>query len=889
MLKKPFGSGYFGEWIEDEFGLPAYRYTCDQINDPKAITPLNEKLRSNIEHLHQVGNDRLVGVASNFGYVQVRQDEGCPKFLNDYDPEQNQFAGGFGYLVDGENLLSTFYSGNGDSFDRIFGIGYFRKIVKGYNLSVDQVIFAPYGDDPLLISQITISNNTEQSKNLRWIEYWGCKMFQFSALAYYAAFGKKDLSLMNKKRREFSSKFSHEFSLIDDSGLFEAKYFQGRKDVNEKEAPKPVFESKKSPKTFLISLNGPIKGFSTNGFEFFGKGGVKFPDGVKGTLPSNLDTVDDKSAMIVEQRVHLKPKESRTLYFAYGYLPKGIYLDQVLKDYKNEIYNQWDYSAESWKRNIVTLSIPEEDWVERETIWHNYYLRSAMTYDDYFNEHILSQGHVYQYIMGAQIAARDPLQHTLPFIFCEPKIVKEIIRYILKTTKEDGEIPYGVIGNGMIIPLPFFPSDLELWLLWVTSEYILATRDKEFLEEVIPTYPLYGKEANISTVLKMLILCFNHFTEITGTGKHGLQRLSTGDWNDGAVMGHVPEEKHEDVRTHGESILNTAMAIYVLSKFADLLSIIENYDMVDKVIKYAESLKKAVKAQWNGQWFKRAWFNDDLGWIGDEILWLEPQPWAIIGDAVDNDWIPVLINNINKLLRNSSKIGARLLSKDIDVMKREVGMRVNGGIWSSINGTLIWALSCVKSEMAWDEWKKNTLAFHAEAFPDIWYGIWSGPDTYNSDLSIYHGQTHFFEYFVTGDPKDKKIMLEDPFGINWTDFPVMNLHPHAWPLYNITHLIGAKFTKKGIKFSPSLPKEKYDISSPILGFKKTEEGYSGWYAPLIEGNWKVTLNLNSDELKQLVSLEVNDLEKDINIKEDQIVFYGRSKISKPLRWKLKKS
>jgi len=104
MSKKSFGSGYFGEWIEDEFGLPAYRYTCDQINDPKAIIPLNEKLRSNKEHLHQVGNDRLVGVASNFGYVQVRQDEGCPKFLNDYDPEQNQFAGGFGYLVDGENL-----------------------------------------------------------------------------------------------------------------------------------------------------------------------------------------------------------------------------------------------------------------------------------------------------------------------------------------------------------------------------------------------------------------------------------------------------------------------------------------------------------------------------------------------------------------------------------------------------------------------------------------------------------------------------------------------------------------------------------------------------------------------------------------------------------------
>jgi len=45
MNKKEFGSGYFGEWIEDEFGLPAYRYTCDQINDPKAITPMSKTRR----------------------------------------------------------------------------------------------------------------------------------------------------------------------------------------------------------------------------------------------------------------------------------------------------------------------------------------------------------------------------------------------------------------------------------------------------------------------------------------------------------------------------------------------------------------------------------------------------------------------------------------------------------------------------------------------------------------------------------------------------------------------------------------------------------------------------------------------------------------------------
>ena len=73
---KPFGSGHFGEWITDEFGLPAYRYTSNQVSDPAAVTPVHPQWRSATDHTHQVGNDRLVAAVSNYGYVQVRQDEG---------------------------------------------------------------------------------------------------------------------------------------------------------------------------------------------------------------------------------------------------------------------------------------------------------------------------------------------------------------------------------------------------------------------------------------------------------------------------------------------------------------------------------------------------------------------------------------------------------------------------------------------------------------------------------------------------------------------------------------------------------------------------------------------------------------------------------------------
>ena len=123
-----FGSGHFGEWQTDEFGLPAYSYTCDQTRNPIAVEAVNEAWRSKTDHIHQFGNDRVVAVASNYGYVQLRQDEGSPKFLNDYHPASQQFGGGIGYLIHGDSVTGThFPSAAAATFERTFGTGYLRK------------------------------------------------------------------------------------------------------------------------------------------------------------------------------------------------------------------------------------------------------------------------------------------------------------------------------------------------------------------------------------------------------------------------------------------------------------------------------------------------------------------------------------------------------------------------------------------------------------------------------------------------------------------------------------------------------------------------------------------------------------------------------------------
>ena len=66
--------------------------------------------------------------------------------------------------------------------------------------------------------------------------------------------------------------------------------------------------------------------------------------------------------------------------------------------------------------------------------------------------------------------------------------MKQIIRYTLKELQPDGSIPYGIVGSGVPMPVSFTPSDQEIWLLWTVAEYVLATRDKGFLDEKIPAY-----------------------------------------------------------------------------------------------------------------------------------------------------------------------------------------------------------------------------------------------------------------------------------------------------------------------------------------------------------------------------------------------------------------
>jgi hypothetical protein len=99
---------------------------------------------------------------------------------------------------------------------------------------------------------------------------------------------------------------------------------------------------------------------------------------------------------------------------------------------------------------------------------------------------------------------------------------------------------------------------------------------------------------------------------------------------------------------------------------------------------------------------------------------------------------------------------------------------MRGSIWFAVNATLVWAAARTNPTLAWDEWRRMTLAAHTAAYPDLWEGTLSGPDSYLAPELPRAGQTWALP----------------SVGLAMQAYPVSNLHSHAQPLLAYLRLLG---------------------------------------------------------------------------------------------------
>jgi hypothetical protein len=107
------------------------------------------------------------------------------------------------------------------------------------------------------------------------------------------------------------------------------------------------------------------------------------------------------------------------------------------------------------------------------------------------------------------------------------------------------------------------------------------------------------------------------------------------------------------------------------------------------------------------------------------------------------------------------------------------GEGTQGGIWYSINMTLVWAAARYRPKLAKDEWQRMLLANHVQHYPARWEGTLSGPDAWNAPEASRPGQTWATARFAM------------------QDFPVGNLHAHSQPLLAYLRLQGIEPSTSG--------------------------------------------------------------------------------------------
>jgi hypothetical protein len=775
-IDSTYGSGGFGTWSTDAAGLPAFRYTLDETADARAA---QAELAGGTQAQHQVGNDRIVAAAFNHGYTQLWSQDRLQQWANRWDPTDRQYAGGFGWVaVDGKALSTLFLDRPpGATMEREFGVGYVRKVLHAEGLDVEQVVYAPFGDDPLLLDDVTITNRTAAARSLSWFEYWAVDPWdQATSTARGVGVPRWDAATMTLAAAQSGAQAADTDPL----------------DV------------------FAAVLAGPAGGWETSVATFFGAGSRAAPAAVladslaNGLAPASGAGTPSGTLFAFRAPVTLAPGASVRLRYAFGMAHADRVADLVAR--YRAAADPLAASRAAWAAWVPKADFgPGNEWVARELQWDAYLLRSASVWEELCGQHTITQGGYYQYSTGLNLGTRSWPHYLLPMVYTEPALARELLRYTIGVQREDGDLPYGTGPLCTRIDLGT-SSDLDFWIFLAAVEYGLGARDTAFFDAPLPFFDTRRP----ASVWEHVKLAYAHQESLRGP--HGGYLAGTnGDWSDFSTT----------FLQMSESLLVTAQLAYVYPRLAELAARRGDRAFARTLRKRAGALRRIVRRHWTGKgWYARG-LRADGSVIGAGAIFGEPQPWAILAGAPTRTKARTLVANHRRFLggvgapavvHGPSRIGSSLspASNDPDVTERSQppgGVGDNnanyvGGTWFDVNGWLTWALGELDGvvpkarDYAWDEYTRNTLANHAAQFPDHWAGTISVDDV-------------CYAYY-SSRPEQCGNDLYRTYDGQITEQP-------TWMVMDAIRLAGVTPTAAGYRIAPHLPFETFSLRLPRIG------------------------------------------------------------------------
>ena len=374
------------------------------------------------------------------------------------------------------------------------------------------------------------------------------------------------------------------------------------------------------------------KTYTGNRSNFLGAGGKESPDELLAEKLSNTIGAGFDPCMAIQVEVKVPAKDTVQLVCLLGLSDEPKDIETIINKYCSveSALQVLEEAKEYWNEKLTRIQIKTPD----------------LKMDCMMNGHLLYQviscrlrARTGFYQSSGAYGFRDQLQDCLALLEVWPERSREQILKHAAHQFVEGDVLHwwhepDLKGSRTRI------SDDFLWLPYVVAQYLNVVGDDTILREDI--LYLDGELLKINQEEQMMFpkngektgSVYNHCLQAIKNGfhfgVHGLPLMGTGDWNDG--MNRVGSQGT------GESIWLAWFLLDILKKW---VSICEGMKDMEHGILFQKQYKKIKKAVeefgWDGEWYRRAYFDNGLklGSRENQECKIDSlaQSWAVLSEA----------------------------------------------------------------------------------------------------------------------------------------------------------------------------------------------------------------------------------------------------------------
>jgi len=732
----------------------------------------------------------------------------------------DQLGGGFAYVATNGEILSTRFEDlpvaeATTRQTRRFGMAYYETVTDYGETVVRHRVLAPEDDARALVAEVTVENRSGAAATFGVVEVLDPNLHEIPAeLVTSDLLGSGITADIDRRRRAIAAGFTQTVawdaiariatvttqakvlpgSVVDPRSVSAVDYF-----------PAPVYLA-------VLDADATPDAVWLIDREIWGDDPVRpvpaaiaeVGDAAPRSL--SLDGEGQRAFLAVRVPVEVPPGEERTVRFALGYAPDGANAEEDVTRLRISPDGHFDRSREAWRERLVYAALPglpRAGAMQRELAWASYNAIANVTYDSYYGTRVLGQGGSYKFIHGLDGAMGDLCLFADAMLFVDPTIARDTLRYALSTQRGPGSAPddvpgrypYATTGVGAYSDVVVYDQRSDVYWTVPSSvgRYVAATRDFPFLDERVAFWP--RSSGDDGTVVDHLRETLRYANEELGVGARGLVAMGTGDYADGVL-----NLSSEDTTPTGSSSTYNALLVALgLPVAADVVAS-RDASLATELRALVVSQVSALESEgWAGDRYHRG-FVDSGNPLAPGLMFLEPQVLPILAGLTDAPRRDALLDLVRDRLETT--LGA------VSTAPLMPGSPMGGidepqigGVWPVANAWLTEAYAMRDPVEGWASFTKNTLATHAELFPWIWYGIWTGPDSYYGPDATRPGEAD--AHLATA----------------LTDYPALNAHVHTSPLRALYGLLGLRGTRDGFALEPRLPTEDYKVVMPRIGVR----------------------------------------------------------------------